>query len=77
MRCWTGLVEELIAPPPASVAKKSRVDPVPDLFSSAPAVKPESEPTPSATHTTHAGDYDRDSHCDGEQQGVEVYKSGV
>ena len=56
-------VEELIAPPPASVAKKSRVDHVPDLFSSAPDVKPKSEPTPPAPRTTHADDYDRDELC--------------
>ncbi len=50
-------------PPPAPVAKKSHVDPAPDLFSTAPVVKPESEPTPPAPRTTHADDLDRDELC--------------
>lgn len=57
------IVEKSIAPPPAPVAKKSRVEPVPDLFSTAPAVKPESEPAPPSPRTTHADDLDRDELC--------------
>ncbi len=57
------IVAKPTTPPPAPVAKKSHVEPVPDLFSTAPAVKPESEPTPPAPRTTHAEDLDRDELC--------------
>ena len=57
------IVEEPVATPPAQVAKKSRADPAPDLFSTAPAVKPASEPAPPAPRTTHTDDLDRDELC--------------
>jgi len=57
------IVAKPTTPPPAPVAKKSHVDPVPDLFSTAPAVKPASEPAPPAPRTAHADDYDRDELC--------------
>ena len=57
------IVEKPITPQPVPVAKRSRVEPMPDLFSSAAAVKPKSEPTPPASRAALAVDYDSEELC--------------
>jgi hypothetical protein len=56
-------IEKTIAPPPALVAKKSRAEPMPDLFSTAPPAKAHSEPATPTARPANIEDYDRDELC--------------